>query len=214
MPLARDSVGDRRDALDLGQSQPAEQTDPGPAQIELPLAHRQLGRVRVGVVVVVQFLPGDQQAPGQQVGRGVSAFEVAVADRVPQAVDHAGGPQGNPQHLEPPDGESERAEQAQVEQRHEGDTGIGKAGVEAALDPVVRTVLAVEAQGFRILRLAPIQFGPPAQNGEQALVPRAVGVVDGFALGVVLAVDGRPLAGVHGRGQPQPETEEMLKDGV
>ncbi len=43
---------------------------------------------------------------------------------------------------------------------------------------------------------------------------RAVRVVRGFAFGVVLAVDGGPLAGVHRRGQPQPETEEVLERRV
>ncbi|MNE94949.1 hypothetical protein D3C80_1929740 [compost metagenome] len=31
---------------------------------------------------------------------------------------------------------------------------------------------------------------------------------------MVLAVDGSPLAGIHRRGQPQPETEEMLQRGM
>ncbi|MCY1437316.1 hypothetical protein D9M71_534730 [compost metagenome] len=39
-------------------------------------------------------------------------------------------------------------------------------------------------------------------------------IVDGLAFGVVLAVDGCPLAGVLRRGQPQPETEKVLEPGV
>ncbi|MNP35603.1 hypothetical protein D3C76_1289430 [compost metagenome] len=31
---------------------------------------------------------------------------------------------------------------------------------------------------------------------------------------MVLAVDGGPLAGVHGGGQPQPEAEEVLQRGM
>jgi hypothetical protein len=41
-----------------------------------------------------------------------------------------------------------------------------------------------------------------------------MGIVDGFALGVVFAVDGGPLAGVLRRGQPQPEAEEVFQAGI
>jgi len=41
-----------------------------------------------------------------------------------------------------------------------------------------------------------------------------VRVVDGFAFGVVLAVDGGPLASVLRRGQPQPEAEEVFQAGI
>ncbi len=42
----------------------------------------------------------------------------------------------------------------------------------------------------------------------------AVGVVGGFALGVVFAVDGGPLAGVHAGGEPEPEAEKVLERRV
>ena len=41
-----------------------------------------------------------------------------------------------------------------------------------------------------------------------------MGIVRGFALGVVLAVDRDPLLGDHAGGQPQPEAEEVAHPGV
>ncbi len=109
--LALDPVGDRRDTLYLGQTQEAEDLDPGPTQVELPCLHRELGRVGIGVMVVVQLFAADQDAPGHQVGGGVAALEVAIADGMAQAVDHAGGPERNPHHLDRPDGDADSAEQ-------------------------------------------------------------------------------------------------------
>ena len=43
---------------------------------------------------------------------------------------------------------------------------------------------------------------------------RAVRIFFGLALGVVLAVDRGPLLGHLAGGQPQPETEEVARDGM
>lgn len=204
----------RRDALHLGQAEQAEQLDPGPAQVELPLLHRELGGVGVGVVVVVQLFTADEDAPGHQVGGGVAAFEVAVADGVAEAVDDAGGPDGDPHHLHGPDGHAGGAEQRQVDDRHQGHAADGVARVDVAFEPVIRAVLAVDAQGLLVAGLFAVEFRAAPQHGGQALVHGAVGIVHGFALGVVLAVDGRPLTGVHGGGHPQPEPEEVLEGRV
>ncbi|MNP06041.1 hypothetical protein D3C76_980100 [compost metagenome] len=212
--LAGHPVGDGRHALHLGQTQQAEQADPRPAHVELPAFDRELGRVGVGVVVIVQFFTADDDAPGHQVGGGVAAFEVAIAQGMAQAVDHPGGPERNPHHLHRPDGDAQGAEQQQVDHRHQCDTAQFVTRVQVALDPVIRAVLAIDAQGFGVARLFTVQLGTFAQHRAQALVHRAVRVVGGFALGVVLAVDGSPLAGVLRRGQPQPETEEMLERAV
>ncbi|MNO72932.1 hypothetical protein D3C76_638880 [compost metagenome] len=166
------------------------------------------------MVVVVQLFATDDDAPRHQVGGGVAALEVAVAEGMPQAVDHAGGPERNPHHLHCPDGDADGAEQQQVDYRHQRDAAQLVARVEVALDPVVRAVLAVDAQGFGVARLFPVKLGTLAQHRAQALVQRAVRVVGGFALGVVLAVDGSPFAGVLRRGQPQPETEEVLERAI
>ena len=209
--LAFDAMGDGRYTLHLSQAEEAEQLDPGPAHVELPLLHRQLGAVGVGVVVVVQFFTADQDAPGHQIGGSVAAFEVAVADSMAKTVDDACGPHRNPHHLDRPDGDASHTEQGQIDDRHQGHTTNRVAAVDIALNPVVRAVLAVDAQRLLILRLFLIEFGTFAQHGAQPLDNRTVWVIDGFALGMMLAVDGRPLTGVLAGGQPQPEAEEMLE---
>ena len=76
--------------------------DVDPADVELVGLDRQLGRGRVGVVVVVQFLAADDDAPGRDVGRRVRRLEVAVAPPVAEAVDDAGGGDRDPQPSAPP----------------------------------------------------------------------------------------------------------------
>ncbi|MCY1427405.1 hypothetical protein D9M71_432510 [compost metagenome] len=207
-------MGNRRNPLNLGQAQEAEDLNPRPAQVEFPLLHRQFCRVRVGVMVVMQFFAANQDAPRHQVGRRIAAFEVAVADGMAQAIDHAGGPHRDPHHLDGPDGDADGAEQQQVDNAHDRDAQQREAAVEVALDPVFGAVLAVDAQRLGVFRFGAVQLGAFAQHRGQPLDDRAVRVIDGFAFGVMLAVDGRPLAGVLRRGQPQPETEEMLQAAI
>ena len=133
---------------------------------------------------------------------------------VAQAVDHAGRPERNPHHLHGPDGDTDGAEQQQVDDGHQCNAAQLVARIEVALDPVLRAVLAINAQGFGVARLFPVQLGALAQYRAQAFVNRAVRVVGGFAFGVVFAMDGGPLACVLRRGQPQPEAEEVLERAV
>jgi hypothetical protein len=62
---------------------------------------------------------------------------------------------------------------------------------------------------FGHLGFSAIQLAAGQQHGLDAACDGAVRVVHGFALGVVLAVDGHPFLGHHAGGQPQPETEEV-----
>jgi hypothetical protein len=59
-----------------------------------------------------------------------------------------------------------------------------------------------------------VQLGTLPHHLVDAAGLRAVRVFFGLALGVVLAVDGRPLLGHHAGGHPQPETEEVAEDRV
>ena len=186
--------------------------DVDPADVELVLLDRELGRGRVGVVVVVQFLAADDHAPGRDVGAGVGGLEVAVAPVVADAVDDAGGGDRDPQHLDRPDRQADDAEQRQVQDQHQADTLPAVARVQVALDPVVGRAVAELGHGLLVLRLGPVQLGAAPQHGLDAAGLRAVRVVHGLALGVVLAVDGHPLLGDHAGAQPQPEAEEVRRD--
>ena len=80
-----------RHAQHLGQAERLEHADVDPADVELVPLVRQLGRRRIGVVVVVQLLAADPDAPRRDVGAGVRRVVVAVAPEVADAVDDAGG---------------------------------------------------------------------------------------------------------------------------
>ena len=200
--------------LDLGQAQPLQRADVDPADVELVGLDREPGRGRVGMVVVVQFLATDDQAPGRDVGGGVLRLEIAVAPVMAQAVDHAGGPERNPHHLQRPHGQARQSEQQHVDDEHERHAPHRAAVVQVALQPVVRRAVAVAGQRFGVLRLGAVQLGALPQHLADAVDLRAVRVFGLLAFGVVLAVDRRPGLGGHAGGHPQPEAEEMRRDGV
>ena len=164
------------------------------------------------MVVVVQLLAADPEAPGRDVGRGIGRLEVAVSPVVAQAVDDAGGMDRTPQHLHRPDRQAERAEQRHVDDQHQRHAQRRAAGVEMALDPVVGRVVAVLLQRLGHLGLGAIELAAAQQHRLQAMRDRAVRVIDRLALGVVLAMDRDPFLRHHAGGHPQPETEEMRGD--
>src|SRR5690606_39198314 len=106
-------------------------------------------------------------APGHQIGGRVAALEVAITDGMAQAVDDACGPYRNPHHLHGPHRDAEYAEQGQVDDRHQDHAANRVTAVNIALDPVIRAVLAVNAQSFLVLRLFLIEFGTFTQYGAQ-----------------------------------------------
>ena len=74
--------------------------------------------------------------------------------------------------------------------------------------------MAELGQRFLAVRFGTVQLGALPEHGLQAMRLRTVGIVHGFTFGVVLAVDGHPLLGHHGCAQPQPEAEEVRRNGV
>ena len=130
------------------------------------------------------------------------------------AVDHASGEQRNPHHLHRPDGHTGEAEQNHVGQCHQHNAEHGEAAVDVALDPVIRAAGAVLVQGFLVQRFGLVELRAFAQYFADAKYLRAVRVFLAIAVGVMLAMNGGPGAGVHARGQPQPETEEVFQHRV
>ncbi len=98
---------------------------------------RQLGRRAVGVMVVVQLLAADDDAPGHDVAARVLAGEIAVAPVVADAVDDAGGGDRDPHHLHRPDRGADRPEQHDVDDQHQAAALPRVARIDVALDPVV-----------------------------------------------------------------------------
>ena len=190
------------------------QADVQPANVEFKRLDRELGRRGVGVVVVVQLFPANQDAPGREIGAGVLRLEVAVAPVVAHAVDHPGCPERNPDHLHRPHGSACSAEQGQIQNQHQAHTLPAKAAVHVALHPVIGGAMAKFLEGFGVFGLSTVQLGAAPHHGIQPTGLRAVWVVRRFALGVVLAVNGHPFLGLHARAHPEPETEEMRRNGV
>jgi hypothetical protein len=106
------------------------------------------------------------------------------------------------------------AQQRHVDDQHQRHALPAETGVEIALDPVVRAAAAVLGNRLGVLGLGAIQLSTLGQHLFQAAGLRAVGVFFGFALGVMLAVDGDPFVGDHASRQPEPEAEEMRRDGT
>ena len=85
------------------------------------------------MVIVVQFFTANQDAPGNNVGRGIRGLEATVAQAMPNTIDHARCPERNPDHLYGKDHQSNRTEQYHVQYGHQADTQCREAAVNAAL---------------------------------------------------------------------------------
>src|SRR5206468_7088197 len=95
--------------------------------------------------------------------------------RVADAVDHAGSPERNPDHLNAPDRRAdEEAEQVDVDGEHHEDARPIQRREEMALDPIVRGTLAVLLEHTGLAdRLAVIE-GALEQDLTQAFDERRV----------------------------------------
>ena len=167
------------------------------------------------MVVVVQFLTTDQDAERKDIGAGVGRIEIAVAPEVPESVDHAGRPERNPGDLRQPHREARgRPEQRHVDAQHDEDAELLVGRIEMPLDPVVRRAVAVAPERFKVLRLSDVKEDAGPQDAVDAVDLRAVRIFRRFDLGVMLAMNSRPLLGSHAGGQPQPEAEEVRGQGM
>jgi hypothetical protein len=77
------------------------------------------------------------------------------------------------------------------------------------LEPVVRRPPTVALQGVTVPGLLDVKEDATPEHPVDAENLRAVRILGSLALGVMLAVDGRPLLGHHPGAQPQPEAEKM-----
>ncbi|MNM53407.1 hypothetical protein D3C81_645100 [compost metagenome] len=161
------------------------------------------------MVVVVQLFAADPERPGRQVGRGVCRFKIAVTPPMAEAVDHSRRPERNPRHLDRPQGDARQAEQHGVDREQQHRPEVGVRGVDMALDPILRRAAPVLFDIGTLRACFAVQLHAAPEHLADALGDRAVRVVLGFHLGVVLAMDGHPFAGDHRGGQPHPEAEEM-----
>src|SRR6185369_7960604 len=165
------------------------------------------------VMVVVEFLAADQHADRNDVARRVLRFEIAVAEVVADAVDHAGGPERNPDELRRVDREpGAEPEQRDVDYQHEPQADQRMPAIKIPLEPIIRRAAAVDVERVRIGRGGAIEPDAAEQHAPDAPDLRAVRISIGLALRVMLTMHGDPLARDHARRDPEPEAEEMARD--
>src|SRR5581483_3006051 len=130
--------------LHLGQANERQEADVEPTHVELVPLGLELGRVRVGVMVVVELLAAGPDRERRDVPALVLDLEVPIPDRVADAVDDAGGPEGDPDHLHAPDDRANHdAEEVQVDAEEQDDAQRVAPGENMPLEPIVRRALAV-----------------------------------------------------------------------
>ena len=69
--------------------------------------------------------------------------------------------------------------------------------------------MAVLFERLAVLRFVAVELGALEQHRANAARLRAVRILVGFDLGVMLTMDGHPLLRDHAGGEPQPKTKEM-----
>src|ERR1043166_5826372 len=141
----------RAGVLDLGEAQDLEQADVHPPHVEFKPARLELGGAWIRMVVVVQLLATEPDSDRRNVSTLVLHGEVAIPERVPDAVHDSRGPERNPQHLNTPDHRThEEPEQIHIDTEHDDDAKPVEAIEHVALEPVVRRSLAVLLQDARL----------------------------------------------------------------
>jgi hypothetical protein len=81
--------------------------------------------------------------------------------------------------------------------------------VDVPLERVFGGAAAVAIEHRLVLRRLAIELDAAPQQGVDAVGLRTVRILLGLAGGMVLTMDGDPLAGDHAGGQPQPQAEEV-----
>ena len=82
------------------------------------------------------------------------------------------------------------------------------------LQPVVRSAVTVLVYRLGVACFRFVKRGSIPQDFLDAPLLRAMRVIRGFDLGVMLSVYRRPFLGDHASSEPQPESEEMTDDGM
>ena len=204
----------RGDLADRCQAEVLQDANVEPADVEFVPLRRELRGCAVRVVIVMELLAADDDAPRHDVLRRVLASEIAIAPIVTNAVDDAGSGYGDPHHLDRPNRHADRSEEHEIDGEHEAHALPRVARIDIALNPIVRCAVAVFLERLEVFRFFAIQLGALEQDRADSARLRAVGILVRFNLGVVLAMDGDPFLRHHAGRQPKPKTEEMGDDGM
>ena len=166
------------------------------------------------MMVVVQFLAGDEEADGPQVRRCVVRLEVAVALRVAKAVDHARREHRHRAELKGDHRDPRDAEQHEIDDHEQDDAGVSMRHVDVSFQPVVGRAPAVLLHGLGLPGLCLVQFGALPDHLVETEQLRAVRIAFLLAVRVVLAVHRDPFLRRGARVHPEPEAAKVPHDGV
>ena len=216
VPPARSiKAGSGPGVLDLGESEDRQELDIDPTDIELVPLGVELGRVWVVVVIVVELFAAEPDRDRGDVPALVLHFEVAIAERVADAVDDPGGPEGDPHHLYAPDhGADEESEQVEIDRQHQHDPEHVAAGQNVPLEPVVGCALAVLLEHAGLPDRVAIVEGALQDDVAEPFEHGAMRITLAVGERVVFAVAGDPLLGHDGRRQPEPNAHRDRGHGV
>jgi hypothetical protein len=206
--------------LYLSQTQQCKDTNVQPANIYFVPLQRQLSRLRIHMVIVVQLFTANPYPPRDDVGRAVFGFCVAVTNEVlkewpmTDPVNHPSCPKRNPHHLHYPDKQTNSTKQHQVDQKHESNTietpATPPISIEISLNPVVANIAAMDHDLWP-LSCPVVQDHPKKQNIPNAIHPRTMWVIRTIIFGMMVPMDSRPLFDTHAGRKPTPETKEVLE---
>src|SRR5207253_2567422 len=147
----------RRDLADRCQPEILQDANVEPADVEFVPLRRELRRRAVRVVIVMELLAADDDAPRHDVLRRVLASEIAIAPIVTDTVDDAGGRHGNPHHLNGPNRHADRYEVHEYDREHEAHALPRVARIDIALHPIVPRAVTVSLERIQVRRFLALQ---------------------------------------------------------
>src|SRR3954470_6983394 len=117
------------------------------------------------MVVVMQLFATDENAPWNDIRTGIGHAVAAISEKVPDAVDNAGGPERDPRNLCKPDEKARHyAEYKKVQGESEGDAIDGRLRIQVPLNPVVRRPMPVTLKGFLVERFLDVEEDPEPED--------------------------------------------------
>src|SRR5215831_16494887 len=140
----------------------------------------------------------------------VGGFEIAISPPVAETVDHTGREKRNPRHLNQPHHKSPHTEEEKIRDEGEGRSKQAEWLVDATFDDVVRGALSVLFDEGLIVSRGVIERGAVEHDAPDPVDDRAVRILVGIDVSVMVTVHRHPLARWHRSPHPEPESHEVL----
>jgi hypothetical protein len=167
------------------------------------------------MVVVVQLLAADENAPRHNVRARVVRRPVAITEPVSETVDDTRCKEWNPQRLgKKNQAAGVNAEEKQIRSAHQDHSGTRVLRVDVPLQPIVRRTVSITPYSIRVVRFLDVEQNPAPQHAVDAEQLRAVRIAQTIPMGMVLPMDGNPFARDHPCREPDPQAEHVARHRV